>query len=124
MPNKLTSLLLCLVMVLGETACSPIENNARDAAAGLNGALTAAITKYQPVCNATPNAQVCNTIRSAIAGQNALVTAIETYCGWSTAAPPPDPIITKCVPLSSAKQGLVAAIANANQFTLEIKGAI
>lgn len=126
MLNKVTALALSLVIALCgiTTACSPIENNARDAAAGLNGALTAAITKYTDTCTKTnPNAPVCNVLRSGVAGQNALVTSVETYCGWSVAAPPTDPL-TKCKPVATAKAGLIAAIANANQLTLEIKAAI
>lgn len=124
MPNKITAITLSLVVALCSITigCSPIENNARDAAAGLNGALVAAITQNQAACTASPTSPICDVIRRGISGQNALITSIETYCGWSTAAPPPDQLAT-CVPVKTAKAGLVAAIANANQLTLQLKGA-
>jgi hypothetical protein len=54
---------------------------------------------------------------------NALITAIETYCGWAVTAAPPDPNAA-CVPVKSAEAGLRAAIANAASLTVQIKGAI
>jgi hypothetical protein len=54
---------------------------------------------------------------------NALVTAVETYCGWTPTLAPPDPAAT-CVPVKSAQAALQAAIANAATLALQIKGAI
>jgi hypothetical protein len=117
---------LTLVIAAGTclmTACPKPEQDARDAGAALNGAIAAAQAKYQAQCSADTKLQVCTIINQAVSGQNALITATETYCGWSTAAPPPDPTAT-CVPVASAKSALIAAIANANSLTLELKGAL
>lgn len=119
---KTIFLTLILSLTLLTAACSPIENDARDAAAALNGAIASMQTKYNSTCTTNPNQNVCSLIDHAVDGQNSLITAVETYCGWSTTNPPPDQL-AKCVPVNNAKAGLVAAIANANQLTLELKGA-
>jgi hypothetical protein len=118
-------LLTCIttVALLIMVACSPIENKARDTAAALGGSLAAAQAKYHDSCVATPSQKVCVLINNGIAGENALITSVETYCGWSTLAPPTD-MSAKCVPVKSAEGALITAIANATQLTLEIKGAI
>ena len=54
---------------------------------------------------------------------NALITAVEVYCGWTATLAPPDPT-AKCVPVKSAEQALAAAIANAASLTTQIKGAL
>jgi hypothetical protein len=118
--KRITILLLLLFPLL---ACSPIENKARDTAAALGGSLSAAQAKYHDTCVANPLQKVCVLINNGIAGENALITSIETYCGWSTLAPPTD-MAAKCVPVKSAEGALTIAIANAAQLTLEIKGAI
>jgi hypothetical protein len=109
--------LLCLA------GCSPIENRARDTAAALGGSIVAAQTKYQASCTANPGQQICQIINKGVSGENALITAVETYCGWPAAGGPPDPAAT-CVPVKSAQAALEAAIANAAALTLQIKGAI
>jgi hypothetical protein len=103
--------------------CPKVEQDARDSAAGLNGAIAAAQSKYQASCTANSKQQVCTLINQAVSAQNALITATEAYCGWSTAAPPPDPTAT-CVPVKNAQAGLTSAIANANSFILQLKGAL
>ena len=105
------------------TACSPLEQQARNAAAALQGTIVAAQAKYQTACVANPQAPTCVQINHGVSAENALVTAIETYCGWSTTAPPADPN-AKCVPVKTAQAALQSAIANANQLTSEIRGAI
>jgi hypothetical protein len=122
MTRKLAVVLLGLSMLV-MLGCSPIENRARDTAAALSGAVVAAQTQYQATCSANANQEVCRVINRGVAGENALITAVETYCGWATAAAPPDPTAT-CVPVKSAQAALEAAIANAATLTLEIKGAI
>ena len=115
-----------LVMCLGilpMLGCSPIENRARDTAAALSGSIVAAQSKYQASCAANPSQTVCQLIDRGVSGENALITAIETYCGWGPSLAPPDPTAT-CVPVKSAQGALEAAIANATSLTLEIKGAI
>ena len=113
-------LVVCLVPML---ACSPLENEARDTAAALGGSIAAAQTRYQAACAANPSQQICQVINRGVSAQNALITAVETYCGWSTAAAPPD-ANTKCVPVKSTENVLRAAIANAAALTAQIKGAI
>ena len=104
-------------------ACTPVENQARDAAAALSGSIVAAQTKYQASCGANPEQPICQMINRGVSGENALVTAIEGYCGWAATATPPD-ANAKCVPVKSAEAALQAAIANATTLTLEIKGAM
>src|SRR5271155_3896731 len=110
-----------ILLTLLTTACSPIEQQARNTAAALQGALTAAQAQYLTECTASPKDAPCVTINQAVAGQNALVTAVESYCGWSEAAPPAIPTAT-CVPVKGASAGLQTAINNANLFLVELKG--
>ena len=118
----LTTIVLtcCLFPLL---ACSPLENQARDTAAALAGSIAAAQTKYQAACTANPTQEICQVINRGVSAQNALITGVETYCGWNTAATPPDSS-AKCVPVKSAEAALRAAIANAAALTSQIKGAI
>jgi hypothetical protein len=114
---------LAIFGLLWMVGCSPIENRARDTAAALSGAIVAAQTQYQASCVANGKQDVCQLINRGVSGENALITAVETYCGWGPSLVPPDPTAT-CVPVKSAQAGLEAAIANAATLTLEIKGAI
>lgn len=109
----------CLVLV----ACPPLAKDGRDVAAALNGSITAAQEKYQTSCFSNPSQPICKSINRAVEGQNALVTALEAYCGWSVLIPPPDPKAA-CVPVKGAEAGLKTAIANANLFIVELKGAL
>jgi hypothetical protein len=115
--------MLIIFGLLPMLGCSPIENQARDTAAALSGSIVAAQTKYQASCAAKPGEQICQIINRGVSGENALITAVETYCGWTPTLAPPDPT-AKCVPVKSAQAALGAAIANAATLTLEIKGAI
>jgi hypothetical protein len=120
--RKLATILMVMgLLVL--VGCSPLENQARDTAAALSGAIVAAQSEYQASCAANPKQQVCEVINRGVSGENALVTAVETYCGWSVSLAPPDPT-AKCVPVKSAEAALRAAIANAAAMTLQIKGAL
>jgi hypothetical protein len=119
-PLTAVLLVLCLVPMLG---CSPLENQARDAAAALSGSIVAAQSRYQASCKANPSQQICQVINRGVSGEDALITAVETYCGWTPMLAPPDPA-AKCVPVKSAEAALRAAIANAATLTLQIKGAI
>lgn len=115
--------LFVLVPLLILIACSPIEQQARNTAAALQGTLVAAQAKYHDTCVANPSQNVCTTINKGVSGENALITAIETYCGWSTTIPPTDPN-AKCVPVKGAQAALQSAIANATALTLQIKGVL
>jgi uncharacterized protein YceK len=116
-------LLITLAACIMLTGCSPIEQQARNTAAALQGTIIAAQAQYQTSCKANPAQTVCGIIDKGVAGENALITAIETYCSWSPTAPPTNPNAT-CTPVASAEAGLNAAIANAATLTLQIKGAI
>src|SRR5215468_8968896 len=103
MNNLKTSLIaLCLLVMVG---CSPLENQARDTAAALSGSIVAAQTKYQGNCVANPGQEICQIINRGVSGENALITAIETYCGWAQSVAPPDPT-EACVPVRSAEGAL------------------
>jgi hypothetical protein len=115
--------ILTVVSVMFMVGCSPLENQARDTAAALSGSIVAAQTKYQASCAANPAQEICVVINRGVSGENALITAIETYCGWSSANTPPDPSAT-CIPVKSAQAGLQVAISNAASLTLQIKGAL
>ena len=114
-------LLPIFVLVLGLTGCPKAEQNARDAAAALGGAIQAAQIQYQVTCKAEPLGSACVTINKAVAAQNALITATEAYCGW---APGTAIAQTSCTPVASAQAALTAAINNANLFVIELKGVI
>lgn len=120
--RKLTTVLLVLSL-LPMLGCAPLEDQARDAAAALSGSIVAAQTKYQASCTANPSQEICRVINRGVSGENALITAIETYCGWALTPAPPDPT-AKCVPVHSAQGALQAAVANAGILTLQIKGAL
>lgn len=115
--------LFVMVLVVPMVACSPLENQARDVAAALSGSIIAAQSKYQSSCAANPSQAICAAINRGVSGENALVTAVETYCGWAVAPPPIDPN-AKCVPVKSATAVLQAAISNAAALTLQIKGGL
>ena len=120
---RVFSVIVLIACVLPTVACSPLESQARDTAAALSGSIVAAQAKYQGSCSATPSHEICRVINRGVSGENALVTAIETYCGWAITAAPPDPN-ANCVPVKSAQAALQAAIANATSLTLQIKGAL
>jgi len=121
--KQLIKMFLLVASVLMLTACPKLEQNARDTAAALGGAITSAQTQHQAECTANKTLVQCQIINRALAGQNALITATEAYCGWSTQAPPPDPTTT-CVPVANAAGALKTAILDANEFITELKGVI
>ena len=114
---------LVAVSVMSMAGCSGVQDQARDTAAALSGSIVAAQAKYQATCAANPSQQICQAINRGVSGENALITAVETYCGWPQSPAPPDPNAT-CVPVKGADAALKAAIANAAQLTLQIKGAL
>ena len=120
---KRLMVLVTLIAVVPMLGCSPLENQARDTAAALSGSIVAAQSKYQASCTANASQEICQILNRGISGQNALITAVETYCGWTPTLAPPDPM-AKCVPVKSAQQALEAAIANAASLTVQIKGAL
>ena len=123
--KKYPALALCgvlaLTLLLVEAKCSKLEQNARDTAAALNGAIVSAQAHYQTSCTANPSQTPCQTINRAVSGQNALITAIDAYCGWSANTPPANPN-APCVPVKGAEQSLNAAVLNANTLINQLKG--
>ena len=117
----LTIVAFASLMVL--TACSQPEKKARDAAATLNGLLTQAKDQNRASCQANPSQSVCQTINRGVDGQNALITAIQTYCGWSASTPPNDPN-AKCVPVKGVEPILVSATNNVTQIISELRGVV
>jgi len=120
---KRLTIVLLAVGLLPMLGCSPIEDQARDTAAALSGSIIAAQTKYQASCAANASQEVCQLINRGVSGENGLITAVETYCGWAPIQAPAD-ATAPCVPVKSMQAGLQAAITNAAALTLEIKGAI
>jgi hypothetical protein len=126
-----TALFLALCLALVGCAKNPaggsppppntIQSGARDTSAALNGFLTNAQAKYQTSCKANPNQTPCLTINKGIAAQNTLITALDTYCGWSSSVAPPDPSAA-CVPVASAQQALITATENAAALITQIRG--
>jgi hypothetical protein len=121
--KRLTGILLTFAATLALIACSPLEQQARNTAAALQGAIGAAQAQYQSTCTTTPTQTPCTIINQAVAGQNALVTATETYCSWTVTAPPAN-ATAACVPVKSAAAGLQTAISNATLFVTELRGVI
>lgn len=116
---------LWLLPLLAITLACPtpaLEQNARDASASLGGLLTAAQAQHQE-CVADSTPVTCQTIKRGVSGQNALITSLETYCGWDVTGAPP-PVGTQCTPVTSAESALQSAITNANQLTNEVKGTV
>lgn len=120
---RIFGVVLVVFLMLLCVACSPIENQSRDAAAALSGSIVAAQSKYGDNCTANPKQDVCVAINRAVSGENALVTAVEAYCGWASTLAPPDPKAT-CVPVKTAIAALQTAIANAGVLTIQIKGVL
>lgn len=119
---RITTILLTLALCMGLAGCA-LEKQARDTAAALQGSLLAAQAKYQASCSAEPHQNICEAINRAISAQNGLITTTEAYCGWAAMSPPPDRT-AKCVPVRGAENAFRAAIANAQEVTKEIKGAM
>jgi len=111
--------ILPLILLLG---CPKVEQDARDTAAALKGALTQAQTEYTSTCQSDSAQPTCQTINKAISAQNLLITATQAYCGWSASAPP-DPA-AKCAPVKGTEASLQTATKNAQQAITELKGII
>jgi hypothetical protein len=120
---KRAAIVMLMFSLLPMLGCSPLESQARDTAAALSGSIVAAQSEYSASCAANGTQEVCQIINRGVSGENALITAVETYCGWTPTLAPPDPKAA-CVPVKSAQAALQAAIANAATLTLQIKGAI
>lgn len=118
------SVALALTLLLS-AGCSPLEVQARNAAAAAQGFIQQAQKNHQAECNATPTKPFpCQMINQAVAAQNLLIDAIEQYCGWPAGAQPPaDAVNHACAKNVSAQQRLQAAVDSVNQIIKDYKGA-
>jgi hypothetical protein len=118
-------LFLPIALLLCGFACPANTNNlaqnARDTSAALGGLLTQAQSQYMSQCLADNTGSSCTLINRGVQGQNALITALESYCSMPIGTALPS---TTCVPVASAQAGLQSALDNATQLVNEIKGVI
>ncbi len=121
--------LVLLIMLVGcthkantnpEPPSITYAKTARDTAAALGGAITSAQQQYATECQSDASKSACGIINKAIAAQGVLITATETYCGFSGASQP----IDACKPVATAQEGLMKALDNAQQFLTDLKGII
>lgn len=116
---KLFSIAMVAVLLLLTVACHTFEANARDTIAAANGVIVQAEIQYGPSCLANSKQTVCDDINKSVAAQNAAITALEAYCGFTGASQAQD----KCQPVKSLQPALNAALTNLAQFVTELKGA-
>lgn len=119
MKRSMVLITILAAALIGCTGCEPPEQIARNVIASGSGAIAKAQASYTTSCIANPAQHVCQIINRTVDGENAAVTALETYCSVS----PGGDVNGKCVPVKSAQGGLTAAIANLNQLIGELKGA-
>lgn len=120
--KRLAIVLLSVSLLAG---CSPLENNARDAAAAAQGFIQAAQKNHFQECSADPSKDFpCRIINQAVGAQNLLVSSIELYCSWPAN---PDPASLKqyagqpCARKKEAAQSLANAIKSLNSIISEYK---
>lgn len=117
--------LVLLAVVLLASGCSPLENQARDVAATSQGVIQQAQRTHLAECQANPSKPFpCGTINQAVAAQNALIDAAETYCGWPARPSAAELAASKgkpCARLQSASQTLSAAVRNLNVLVSDLK---
>jgi len=106
----------------GQTVVLTPQEIGRDTVASLQGAIKAAQAQYQTSCLTAPTQPVCVNINKAVNAQNALVTSLEAYCGFSPGTSVTD--VSACIPVASAQAGLIAATSNAQVFITQLKGVI
>lgn len=117
---KLLTVATICCLVLLTVACHTIESNARDTIAAAQGVIVQAQVQFQPQCSADATKAPCPVINQAVSAQNAAITALEAYCGFT----PTSGVTEKCTPVKSLQPALTSALANLNQFVTELKGAI
>jgi hypothetical protein len=111
-----TILTLCAFLVL-ITGCGSLEQNSRDTIAAATGLIQSAQGQYQAECVAAPTSGTCVLINQGVHAQNALVTALEAYCGFQVGVTVPS---ATCTPIKGAAAALSAAIGNLNTIMGEI----
>jgi len=120
------TILLLLSLVLLTSGCSPLENQARDLAATSQGVIQQAQKTHLAECQANPTKPFpCVTINQAVAAQNALIDAAETYCGWPARPSVAELAASKgrtCARLQTASTALSAAVRNLNVLVKDLQG--
>jgi hypothetical protein len=116
-----------LAAVLVTAACPTFVTSSVDTLAAAQGFIAQAQINHQIECSAAPTkAFPCATITTAVAAQNAAVSALEAYCQLPVA---PDPATLKaqgtmvCNANPAGKQVLVAALANLGKILSGYKSA-
>jgi hypothetical protein len=109
--KKLFAVLVCVLVLAG---CTPkLVDNARNAIAAASTFLKATQDQYTASCVANATQPVCVSIKAAIGANNALIDAVNIYCGgtpangaasWDQGG--------ACVPVPNAEAGLVSATNN------------
>lgn len=112
--------MLLIVPYLLLTGCQPPEQSARDAIATSKGMIVYGQQHYGVSCKANPTQPVCADINKAIAANNTAIDALETYCQLTSASAPTD----VCKPVKALLPALQVTLANLNQTTTDLKGAI
>jgi hypothetical protein len=96
---------------LAMQGCSPLEVNVRNTIAANYGAITYARAQFTTSCQANPSQTICQLVDKDIPLHNALIDALESYCG-GTPASGQQPFASggPCAPVSGLAQALQAAL--------------
>lgn len=114
---KLKILTLTLCACIGLTGCGTLEQNSRDTLAAATGLIQSAQGQYSAECTTAPTSGTCVLINQGVHAQNALITALEAYCGFQVGITLP---AATCQPVKTASGALNAAIGNLNNIMGEI----
>lgn len=107
------------------SACTPLEQTARDLAATANGFITQAQSIHAKECHANPALKTCAIINQAVGAQNVLIDAAESYCGWPARPTPAElaSATTSCARIKSATPALQTAVRNLNDVMGDLRAA-
>lgn len=95
----------------------PPERTWRDMIAASHGVIAREQQAHLSGCKAMPAAPVCVLINRAGAAENLANKALATYCQFL----PSDSADKKCVPVSSALEGLQSAMGNLSDLTAQLQ---
>jgi hypothetical protein len=117
--------LVVFTLALFAVGCSPLEQNARDVSAAAQGYIDQAQSIHQTECVANPSLSVCQIINRAVDAQNALVDAVESYCGWPTRPTDQELAVAtaNCQKISTAQAALSTAVRNVDNLMGDLRGA-
>lgn len=125
---KLVTSVLILCLLIG---CTPIERTAYNTAVAAKAFLDSIKTAH-PECAQNPfpagSATLCIDLQKATAAKDLLIDAIEGYCQETalpaTSTAPCNPAPSGTAALTQFTNALNAALAGANQATINLKGII